>query len=346
MTSFRVASFNLYHFAEADVWWYEHASAAPETTRPCFSVAEWAAKTSWISSVLAEINADVVGFQEVVSVEALRLICAALGYAHFATIAEPRLVEIDGATVYRRPVQAVASRIPFSAEAAQAPAGFAAAFGLAEGWGFRRPPVLARLQPPGFGPVALFCCHLKSPGVSVDDVAMVGEEGLDMVRRTVQGLSRAHAFATMQRVLEASALRHLACAEIDRGAAVGTPPHVMVIGDLNDTPDSPALRALTADIPSERDGGAAKSGDISNSSHILRDAFRLSARELGSDLRPPTHRSGAAGEAIDFILTSAGGQDDPVTVAAHQVWSQHFIAGDPRTTSDHAPVSADFRALS
>ena len=288
------------------------------------------------------MGADIIGFQEVVSVSALRQLCASAGYPHFATVAEPKLIEQNGATIYRRPVQAVASRFPFSAEAAHPPAGFAPAFGLAEGWNFRRPPVLARLAPPGVGPVTLFCCHLKSPGAAADDAPMAGEQELPPERRLAQGLSRAHAFASLQRVLESSALRHLACAELDRSGPSETPPLLLVIGDLNDTPDSPALRALTAAAPSERDGGAVDASAPPSAPFTLYDAYRLSPRNPGSDRRPPTHRSGAAGEAIDFILTSSGGR---TRVSGHRVWSRHFIADGPRVTSDHAPVTVDFTMI-
>ena len=342
MAVFRAATFNLYHFAEPGIWWYAHEPDAPEAARPCFSAAEWAAKTSWISNILAEINADAVGFQEVVSVDALRRLCADAGYPHFAVAAEPKIIDDAGASVYRRPVQAVAARMPFTAEAAAAPAGFASAFGLAEGWNFRRPPVLARFEPPGMPLISLFCCHLKSPGAALHDVPMAEDSGLPAEAQEAQALSRAHAFAAMQRVLEASALRHLACAEA--AAFQGKPHEILIVGDLNDTADSPALRALTAAAPSERDGGAAEAEAVPAGPFALRDAYRLSPRDLKSDSRPPTHRSGAAGEAIDFILTSAGRAGGALTVAGHQVWSRHFIAGEPRTTSDHAPVSAAFTA--
>ena len=344
--SFKVATINLYHFAEPGIWWYACELEAPPPVRPCFDAVEWAAKTVWLSGVLADMDADLIGFQEVVSVEALRLLCAEAGYPYFATVAEPRIIEEGGERVYRRPVQAAAARVPFEAAPVRAPEGFAAALGLTA-WDFRRPPLAARLEAPGIGPVAVFCCHLKSPGVSVEDAPMAGVEALAPERRAVEAISRAHAFAAMQRVLEASALRHAACEEIARGLAAGAPPLALVIGDLNDAPDSPALRALTADAPFERDGGAAaEGGGVSGNPYQLFDAYRLSPRHLSTDHRPATHRSGAQGAAIDFVLASGCGRGGPIRLASHQVWDRHFIAGAPRTSSDHAPVSAGFEAWS
>lgn len=341
----RVATLNLYHFAEPGVWWY----AAAGDNR--FDAAEWAAKRAWLSAELAAMDADVVGFQEVVAVGALADLTRAAGYAHFALVAEPRIAVEGGRRIYRRPVQALASRLPLEAEAVAPRPGFAAALGLAEGWSFRRPPVKARLRFGGRDCV-IYCAHLKSPGVSADDAPMDGEAALEPARRQAEGLSRAHAFAAMQRVMEASALYH------DVSATLAAAPETLaiVMGDLNDGPDSPSLKALTPSAPAERDGGAvpAPDGAEAGAAPLLIDAHRLAPRALSADARPSTHRAGAEGSAIDFILVSAAAHQPRGRSSAerrgwrlteHRVFDAHFHRADPRVTSDHAAVLAALAPL-
>ena len=251
-----VATVNLYHWAEPGIGWYSaEASHSSEG---------WAEKCAWLTALLAEMDADVVGFQEVVSVAHLEALCAAAGYAHFSVVAEPRFAEAElnaepapaVARYYTRPVQAVASRHPMPAQ-----------------------PVRAS-------------------------------------------------------------------ASVARAAEAPDRP-IFGVGDLNDDPSSSALRALTAYRPFERDGGAA--GDDADPALVdpaqafrLIDAHRLSPPSLTSDHRAPTHRSGARGEPIDFVLVSAPLHPwaTPQRLVRARVHDAHFRGGDPARSSDHAAVSA------
>lgn len=344
--SVKIATFNLYHFAEPDIWWYARDAAAPSERAPRFSAAEWAAKTAWISATLAEMDADIVGFQEVVSVEALQSLCAAAGYPNFAVAAAPRFREEAGERIYVRPIQAVASRWPMTADPVAPRPGFGPSLGLPEAWSFRRTPVRAQVEIPEIGAVVVYCCHLKSPGVAVGDAPLAGAEALAPARADLEALSRAHAFASIQRVAEASALYHDAMATVAEAPA----RLVAVIGDFNDAPGSPALRASTPYAAFERDGGGASEGEggaaAESDLYRLVDAVRLSPRDPLSDTRPATHRSGAAGDVIDFVLASAAAHPwratARFTVSAAEVHDAHFRRDDPRRTSDHAPVSATF----
>ena len=308
------------------------------------------------------MDADVVGFQEVVSIDALKADCAAAGYPHFATIAEPRIREAEdgsGRLLYTRPVQALAARWPLTAAALRADHAVSRTLGLASDREFRRPPVRAVVQTPVFGPVVVYACHLKSPGVGIEDAQMAGaqeppEAPEARARWTLQALSRAHGAAAIQRLFEASQLYHAAAADI----AEAPDRPVAIMGDLNDTPDSAALAALTPFRAFERDGGddgaaaEAEAEDADFAAGLARyrllDAFRLSPRARDRDGRPATHRAGARGETLDFILVSAALQpeqaDARVKKVAHFVHDRHFFAGQPSENSDHAGVSAVFEA--
>lgn len=350
-----LATLNLYHWAAPGIGWYRPGRGHDE--------AGWAAKRLWLASMLAEMDADLVAFQEVVSIDVLKADCAAAGYPHFATVADPHFRETEGALeneagarYYNRPVQAVASRWPMRAAEVKPDHAVSRTLGLSSDRAFRRPAVRAEAEAPGIGPVVVYGCHLKSPGVAVEDALMAGAdqppaEAEARARWTLEALSRAHAAAATQRLFEASQLFHAAAADI---AADPRRP-VAIMGDLNDTPDSPALLALTPLRAFERDGGA-EPEDAAAAEHAvfaaalerfrLRDAYRLAPRDVSGDARPPTHRDGASGAAIDFILVSAalqpGAGDARAGRVAWRAHDRHFSRLDPVASSDHAGVSARF----
>lgn len=338
----RIATLNLYHYAAPGVFWYRREATHSEES--------WAVKNAWLRGCLDAIDADIVGFQEVVSIEALRALCAEAGYPHFAAVAEPRFLADDRA-VYKRPVNAVASRWPMSAEELGAAPGVARTLSLDDDDSFRRPVVKAAIETPAFGPVLVYCCHLKSPGVAAGDALMAGrseapEEPRARARWRLEALSRAHGRAQIQRMLEASLLYHEAAARVDE--APGRP--LFILGDFNDAPESAALMALTPHREFERDGAAGLTpSQAEEQTFRLIDAWRLAPRDPERDGRPPTHREGAEGVAIDFILTSSAlhpwAPHAIGRVVAAEVHDGHFQAGHPALSSDHAPVSATIAGL-
>jgi exonuclease III len=67
--------------------------------------------------MLSEMNADVIGFQEVVSHEELGALMAANGYPHFFCTGHP-MFDPDDPAVYVNGTVAIASRHPFVSAAA------------------------------------------------------------------------------------------------------------------------------------------------------------------------------------------------------------------------------------
>lgn len=330
----RIATLNLFHWAEPGIAWL-----GPSRSHTADS---WTAKRRWLERTLRELDADVVALQEAVSVAALAETAAASGYPYCATVAEPILEPLDppGPTgadrVYRRAVNAVISRTPIAAAEIDVRPGLAAALGLSEGRRLRRPPVLAKLELPEIGPVALIAAHLKSPGAAVGDTTLSGAEPPGTADEAacahVDALARSHAASAIQRLYEAAAIRHAAS---DLIAADRRRP-VFVVGDLNDGPDSPALRSLLAHV------GGAPEGEPDPAHELWRlvDAQRLAARDLGSDARPPTHRRRAVGRVLDYVLVSSAlhpwRAEHIGLVAAAETHAPWFAADDPAATSDHA----------
>ncbi|MCI4662457.1 MAG: endonuclease/exonuclease/phosphatase family protein [Neomegalonema sp.] len=333
----RIATLNLLHFAEPPIWWYRRE--ADGSSR--YDDDAWAAKCAWLRAELAAINADVIGFQEVVSIEALRALCAEAGYPYFFAAGEPAFLDEPQAVieargpVYDRPVQALAARHPFTAEAFGAPPGFAASSGLAPDWSLRRPAVKALVDLPGIGEALVYCCHLKSMGIRTD--------GTLAPLAAMQAASRAHAAALHRRALEASALMHEASNQIEQ--AHQRP--VIVMGDFNDLPDTVPLTALSPRPP--RDIAGIEREDWPEALRLeidryrLRDSYHLAPRSPFAPMRPATHREGSAVSVLDYIFVSyALDPESPNAVGhlrEHRVYDAHFRAAIPEQSSDHAAVA-------
>lgn len=325
-TQATIATLNLLHWAAPGIGWH-----SPRRTH---DAASWEAKKRWLAQTLTEIGADVVGLQEVVSVDALADLGRDLGYPHLATVERPDVDEEDGVQVYRRSVNAVLSRRPIVASQITPRPGLAHALGLKEGRHLRREAVVADIDLAA-GPVTVICLHLKSGGASVGDVQMATLAPPDEGRDDLEALSRSHAYAALQRSYEAAVVRHYVS---ERISADPTRP-VIVLGDLNDAPDSSALRILTAHREELDETGA----DLMAPWRLI-DAYNLTARPLrGADRRRPTHRWGSSVGVLDYILVSSALHPhnplraaDLTQFAVHDRW---FQAADPDHASDHAAVA-------
>lgn len=342
----RVATLNLFHWAEPGIGWYG--------VDPTHTDESWAMKRRWLSETLAEIDADVVALQEVVSVGALETVAREAGYPHVLTVGEPDVeTHADGRRSYHRPVNALISKTPLSPLAPPETPGLAHSLGLKEGRSLRREPAVAEVTLPGVGPTVAMSLHLKSPGATVGDVSLhydaPPQTPAEAARRDAEALSRSHAFATIQRMYEATTIRHAAA------ALTATAPRrpVIAMGDFNDDPNSPTLRAFTAHRATKGDAADAEGVDFASrdpaDSWRLLDAYRLAPRDLERDERRPTHQRGARGDVIDFVLVSAAlhgaGPDAVGRVIEHVVHDHWFNGLHPAITSDHAAVSATIAPL-
>lgn len=337
---FSVATLNLFHYAAPPIWWYGVGDPRGGLAIPRHAPEGWAAKRAWLTALLREMDADLVGFQEVVSVADLAVLCRDAGYGAFFAAGEPAIETRDGEQVYTRPVQAVAARAPLAATALGAPANFAARAGLEPGWRFRRPPVWAEIETTAFGPLVVVCAHLKSWGVTIDEGPWAARSAPDMdaaarVREEAEAHARGHLASVRQRTAEAAALQHAAL------AAVAERPErpVVLMGDFNDAPRAPALRALTATA------SAALHGPELARCWRLYDAYDL-APPAQISARPATH---ADDGALDYVLVSAALDGDLAArgrVVEHRVFDSHLRDGaPPERASDHAAVRVRFEAL-
>jgi hypothetical protein len=291
-----IVSFNLQVFV-----------APPETAfdDPAYSPARWSAKTGFVREMLERLAPDVVVFQEVFSIEALRNLCAECGLPHFTTAG---VLPVQGPVPgnYVNAVNALASRtplldefrVPFATDVAER-------LDLPTGYDYSRPPVAATVDGGALGQVTVVGVHLKSkrpdmPAVTYADTVPWADRLRDTMARQASGLIR----SMRRRGAEAAALYdHLA------GLLTEDPTRgFVVLGDLNDGVDSVALDALTQRGPVFKigaDGPANWPEGTERNLHGLRlaDTAILTANPEGAPRRATHFHEGVPG-VLDYALVS------------------------------------------
>lgn len=295
----RVATFNLFNYSEPPMRWYRRSNL--------YSGPVWAAKQAWIAERLQALELDIVGFQEVFSVEALRSLAASAGLPHFIAAADPPVSDADP-QVFTRPVVALASRFPITAvhplrvepdliEFLRLPADF----------GFSRPPLAAEVDVPRFPGLMVQVLHLKSKRPVMEEVSYPETmEWHDQVADSMRRISRGQIASLLQRGAEAAAVY------ADLTARMRAEPNrpVIVLGDLNDDDRSVTLESLQMARQVNGIGGTSlRSAEpwqrAALHSFRFRDVWGL-APQKSDGPRPETFRFLGQPSVIDYILVSNG----------------------------------------
>ena len=335
----KFATFNLYQFLESGKFWYK------KYKRNCYTTEQWLSKLAWVRQQLLDADADVVGFQEVFSVDALRRLCRKIGYEHFAVVDEPGLSESDG-RVYIRSVVALASRWPLlNVQTVALNSSVMQDLGLSDDFQFKRLPVRAQVLHDTYGAIQCYVLHLKSKRPMFEQVAY--PKTMDWTARCqdhVARLSRGSIAALLQRGAEASLAYHDALSQIAQGQ------HVVLMGDLNEQYGTEVYSALTMQQSIYAIGETERyqwPRFVKKILHDcrLKDAFLL-APNTRSLAQPYTHIHHGEGRTLDYVLVSNGlnslNADAQMEVIEHRVWDQHLDEEGRKniTQSDHALVSA------
>ena len=343
----KLASFNLYQYLEPPYYWYERR---PPNT---YSQEEWEQKQAWIRQQLSAMNADIIGFQEVFSVEALKALVNKAGYPHFATVSEAQCDPQDQG-VYLKPVVAIASRLPLKHyQTIDISLEVQASLSLAPDFSFSRPPIFATVHSDTLGDVDIYVAHLKSKRPKYTDTPFAEETPWDeRVFQTLQKVSRGNIAALLQRGAESTLLYHHISATLHQQAA----RPCVVLGDLNDDEDSIVLQALLAQTKLF-EIGEIKYHDwpegVKQKLYNLRlyESFKLAPHNRHKT-RPYTHIYKGEGGVLDYALVNNAlnprNSDRVGEVTEYQVYNQHLEADDiaNRLQSDHGQVAVTIQAKS
>ncbi|MFN1580726.1 endonuclease/exonuclease/phosphatase family protein [Vibrio rotiferianus] len=301
------ASANLFNFIAPPGAYYDFENI--------YSLDDWHDKLAWTKSQFEQLDPDVIGLQEVFSIEETKAFFAEIGYEYFATVDTPH---IEGDYIYSRPVVAVASRFPIeSFEAVTFDKETLNAFGEIDAPTFSRKPVRACIVHPIIGHISVYVTHLKSQRPADSDTP---EQASRPIARWL---------STQQRGWEAAMLRDA----MQRQYALIPMPTVLM-GDMNQAITPTGVN----DVLTEHYGDSVT--DLR-----LNDGWELQMSPL-LESRPATHYHFAKGNVLDYILLSqefdAHADVSIAEVTDYQVLDSHLINPSferDKNASDHAFVA-------
>ncbi|WP_010451955.1 endonuclease/exonuclease/phosphatase family protein [Vibrio rotiferianus] len=301
------ASANLFNFIAPPGAYYDFENI--------YSLDDWHDKLAWTKSQFEQLDPDVIGLQEVFSIEETKAFFAEIGYEYFATVDTPH---IEGDYIYSRPVVAVASRFPIeSFEAVTFDKEALNAFGEIDAPTFSRKPVRACIVHPIIGHISVYVTHLKSQRPADSDTP---EQASRPIARWL---------STQQRGWEAAMLRDA----MQRQYALIPMPTVLM-GDMNQAITPTGVN----DVLTEHYGDSVT--DLQ-----LNDGWELQMSP-SLESRPATHYHFAKGNVLDYILLSqefdAHADVSIAEVTDYQVLDSHLINPSferDKNASDHAFVA-------
>ncbi|MHA2687906.1 endonuclease/exonuclease/phosphatase family protein [Vibrio harveyi] len=306
---------NCITFATANLFNFVAPPGAYYDFENIYSLDDWQDKLTWTKSQLEQLAPDVIGLQEVFSIEETKAFFTTMGYQHFASVDTPH---IEGDYIYSHPVVAIASRFPIeSYEAVTFDKETLNAFGDFSAPPFSRKPIRAIIVHPLIGHIAIYVTHLKSQRPADS------EAPADASKPIACWLS------TQQRGWEAAMLRDA----MQKQYARDSMPTVLM-GDMNQAITPTSVNKVLIE----------HYGD-SVTDLQLNDGWELQVAPT-LEPRPATHYHFAKGNVLDYILLSqefdAHADISIAEVTRYEVLDAHLINPSferDKNASDHAFVA-------
>lgn len=304
------ATANLFNFVEPPGAFYDFENI--------YEREAWQEKCRWTQRQLSQLDADVVGLQEVFSIEATRELMSQIGYPHFATVDSP---DIEQEYIYSKPVVAIASRYPISHISPVTPPKE-----MSQGYQtqlppFSRQPIQAIIDVPDIGEVAVYVCHLKSQRATE---SLEAELEQPLIGRWLSAQQRGWEALMLRLFIQQQYQTH--------------PIPTVLMGDFNQTISSDITGLLTQEV--EQQGNLL----------TLKDSWQLFQLTHPDAERQPTHYHFATGNILDYILLSQEFHPDSqyslADVTDYRALDKHLINPSfeqDKQASDHAFVAVTVR---
>ncbi|MGR2668733.1 endonuclease/exonuclease/phosphatase family protein [Vibrio campbellii] len=280
-----------------------------------YSLDDWQDKLTWTKSQFDQLNPDIIGLQEVFSIDETQTFFAEIGYQYFACVDTPH---IEGDYIYSRPVVAVVSRFPIeSFEAVTFDKDTLNAFDDIDAPPFSRKPVRATIIHPIIGHICVYVTHLKSQRPA-------DSETPEQASRPI-----ARWLSTQQRGWEATML----CDAMQKHYA-NNPMPTLLMGDMNQAITQTSVNNVLVE----------QYGDSVTDLRLC-DGWELQVAP-SLEPRPATHYHFAKGNVLDYILLSqefdAHADVSIAEVTNYKVLDTHLINPSferDKNASDHAFVA-------
>lgn len=339
MTEFnyiKVATFNLFNYLAPPDAFYDFDRI--------YTTVQWSKKQRWLAEYLQNFQPDIIGFQEVFSIDELKKQLRHQGYNHFAVVDEPKVID---EFIYRNPVVAIASRFEIVALAEVEPdSAYVSLMGLGDDFSFSRSVLRATLDVPSIGHLDCYVVHLKSKRSMIDsspDNNLTDEQNLpSKLKDEIAGRWA----SSVQRGSEAALLM---LEIINRRTETSNP--VILMGDFNNELQDGVLSHLVSHshaLPVANESKELKQH------YALQDSWQLyQQHKMTSIDRNATHYFGSRCSVFDYILLSsefdAGFQGSFYEVIDHHTYDRHLINPqfelDDQST-DHAVVMVTLKQRS
>ncbi|WP_217515972.1 endonuclease/exonuclease/phosphatase family protein [Vibrio metschnikovii] len=309
-----LATINLFNYLEPPNAFYQFDNI--------YSHEQWQRKNAWFTTKIQQLNADVIGFQEVFSFAALRQQMNALGYPHVVCVDSPN---IEDGYIYRHPVVALASRYPliqvsplqaFLPEQKQA-------------FSFHRIPLHATIEVPKIGAIDVYVVHFKSQRAT--EAAQTPNNLVEEWQQETLG----RWLSTVQRGFEVN-LTHQYIVHTRQT----TQRPFVLMGDFNKPLHHEEFQGLMSQALYRKPETQEPLSD-----YVFYDSWDIYSKS-SEQVRQATHYAGASGSVLDYILLSA--DFSPFTssykgyVSNYTVFDQHLINpsfADDSFSTDHALVA-------
>ena len=332
-TKIKVATFNLFNYLAPPDAFYDFDRI--------YSAQQWQKKQQWITTYLTIHEPDVIGFQEVFSVESLQALVKEAGYQYFAVIDQPTVIDDF---IYRDPVVALASKFPIKVISTVAvDTELALKLGLTADFSFSRKVLRATVELPHIGDSDCYVVHFKSKRASwqaqVDKLTSLEGNVLEQFKAQVAGGWA----SSIQRGSEATLLM---MKMLERRAKKGNA--MILMGDFNNPlSDGILAHLVTPNLLFNNDQTQQKLVKF----YTLRDAWDLYKDNHSADTkvlltRAATHYFGQGSSVLDYILLSsefdAADQSSYFEVSDYINTDKHLINPSfdiDGESTDHAVVS-------
>lgn len=308
----RVATFNLFQFCS-----YNHSFYSKKDR---YKKDEWSIKKSFVKSQIEKMNPDIIGFQEVFSIEELKELCLSIGFIEFKTIDKP--VFDEETNCFKTTTVALASRYKIKSCESVFNSNI-----------FARKPIKAIISIKDDLDLVVFVAHLKSNRLNEFEYRFNQFSSLEEKKTKLEFASKnRYSHSLNQRINEAKAL-HKEIKNIES-------PTILLC-DLNDREFSVTIEALC--------NQRFYKNFLKKDSFILFDSFNLAPKKIYNPhpeqkeiKRVPTSYFIGHGNTLDFIFLSSFFKN---RVKKHIVFDEHLQKNRYGTllTSDHASVVCEIK---
>lgn len=319
----RFGTFNLFQFVAPPFSWY--------IKKDHFTLTEFKEKKLWIKEQIENMQCDIIGFQEVFSIDELQALCKDAGFEYFVTVDTP---SVEKETIFTSTVVALASKYPIK-DIQEVPVHKPTLkeHNYKAKTVFARKPIKALIELSNEQNIWVYVCHLKSNRLNEFEYTFKKTDSLFLKKeQTKTALKGRYSNALRQRLCEVTSLYY----DIKKQ----TLPTVLM-GDINDKQYSICLEALINSVYY----------DEKNKEALLIDAYTLHTPieynphpEAKEVKRTPTSYYQGYGNIIDYIFITATWLET-FEVTQYEILDAHLQKNKDGSLlqSDHAQVVCELR---